>query len=107
MATIFPSAKDNSCVSPEPASGAVKSRNKTSQVNITNLDVRHTKIIVLDEATAAIDLETDDLIQATIRSEFKECTIITIAHRLNTIMDSDRVVVLSEGKLLESDSPAR
>ena len=61
----------------------------------------------MDEATAAIDLETDDLIQATIRKEFKHCTIITIAHRLNTIMDSDRVVVLSDGNLVESDSPAR
>ncbi|XP_019855858.1 PREDICTED: multidrug resistance-associated protein 1-like isoform X2 [Amphimedon queenslandica] len=67
--------------------------------------LRKTKILVLDEATAAVDLETDGLIQKTIRSEFANCTILTIAHRINTIMDYDRVMVLDNGRIAEFDSP--
>ncbi|XP_066291273.1 multidrug resistance-associated protein 1-like isoform X9 [Branchiostoma lanceolatum] len=67
--------------------------------------LRKSKILVLDEATAAVDLETDDLIQSTIRTQFADCTVLTIAHRLNTIMDSTRVLVLDAGRIAEFDSP--
>ena len=69
--------------------------------------LRKTKLLVLDEATAAVDMETDDLIQATIREEFADCTVLTIAHRLNTIMDSSRVMLLDAGKIKEFDTPAK
>ncbi|CAG5911647.1 unnamed protein product [Menidia menidia] len=67
--------------------------------------LRKTRILVLDEATAAIDLETDDLIQSTIRTQFEDSTVFTIAHRLNTIMDYTRVVVLDKGQIAEFDTP--
>ncbi|KAM6164011.1 ATP-binding cassette sub-family C member 3 isoform 1-T1 [Rhynchocyon petersi] len=67
--------------------------------------LRKSRILVLDEATAAIDLETDNLIQATIRTQFETCTVLTIAHRLNTIMDYTRVLVLDKGTIAEFDSP--
>ena len=69
--------------------------------------LRKTKILVLDEATAAVDLETDELIQATIRREFSDCTILTIAHRLSTIMDYDKILVLQNGEKVEYDSPEK
>ncbi|KAI1286881.1 ATP-binding cassette sub-family C member 3 [Halotydeus destructor] len=67
--------------------------------------LRKSKILILDEATAAVDLETDDLIQKTIRDQFAECTILTIAHRLNTILDYDRVLVMDKGTISEYDKP--
>lgn len=68
--------------------------------------LRRSKILVLDEATAAVDVETDNLIQQTIRKEFKDSTILTIAHRLETIIDYDRVVVMDDGTLSEEGSPS-
>ncbi|XP_006831305.1 PREDICTED: canalicular multispecific organic anion transporter 1 [Chrysochloris asiatica] len=67
--------------------------------------LRKSKILIMDEATAAVDLETDHLIQKTIQQEFSHCTVITIAHRLHTIMNSDKIMVLDNGKIVEYGSP--
>jgi len=67
--------------------------------------IRRSHLVLLDEATASVDQENDDLIQKTIRREFKTATVITIAHRLNTILDSDRILVLEAGEVGEYDSP--
>jgi ABC-type multidrug transport system fused ATPase/permease subunit len=67
--------------------------------------LRHSKILILDEATASIDVTTDELIQETIRKSFSHCTILAIAHRLNTIIDSDKILVLDFGQLKEFGSP--
>lgn len=69
--------------------------------------LRRNRILVLDEATANIDLETDALVQKCIRKDFSECTILTIAHRLNTVIDYDRILVLDAGQVMEFDSPAK
>jgi ABC-type multidrug transport system fused ATPase/permease subunit len=67
--------------------------------------LRKPKVLVMDEATASIDNSTDAAIQGMIRENFKEATVLTIAHRLNTIMDSDRVLVLDDGEIVEYDTP--
>ncbi|KAJ2214245.1 ABC transporter C member 13 [Coemansia sp. RSA 487] len=64
------------------------------------------KILLLDEAIANVDSKTDQIMQSVIRKEFKDCTILTIAHRLGTIMDSDRILVVDDGQIVEFDIPA-
>ena len=67
--------------------------------------LRNNRIVVVDEATANLDNPTDELVQKTIRERFSQCTVLTIAHRLQTIIDSDRVLVMDAGRVAEFDSP--
>ncbi|CAG2173534.1 unnamed protein product, partial [Oppiella nova] len=67
--------------------------------------LRHNRLLVLDEATANVDHRTDAFIQTTIHHKFIDCTVLTIAHRLNTIIDCDRVLVLDAGEIVEFDEP--
>lgn len=61
--------------------------------------LRHSKIVMIDEATANIDLQTEAVVQTKIKEHFKDCTIISIAHRLETIIDFDKILVMNEGKV--------
>ena len=88
--------------------GSNLSKGQRQLICISRALLQKPKILLLDEATSNIDYENDQLIQQSIRENFdKDCTILTIAHRLDTIMDSDKIMVLDKGKLIQYDSPQR
>jgi ABC-type multidrug transport system fused ATPase/permease subunit len=87
--------------------GSNLSSGQRQLVSLARALLAPSNILVLDEATAAVDVETDALLQTTLRSSmFRNRTIITIAHRINTILDSDRIIVLDRGTVAEFDTPA-
>ncbi|CAG8565444.1 11234_t:CDS:10, partial [Racocetra persica] len=89
--------------SPVRENGSNFSQGQQQLIALARALVRHSKLIIMDEATASVDYKTDCLIQKTIREEFVNSTVITIAHRLRTVIDYDKVLVM--GKVIEYDSP--
>lgn len=85
--------------------GANFSSGERQLVCLARAFLQRNKIIILDEATANVDLKTDRVIQETIQRKFQDCTILTIAHRLNNILDYDRVLVFQDGHAVEFDKP--
>ncbi|GAV77390.1 ABC_tran domain-containing protein/ABC_membrane domain-containing protein [Cephalotus follicularis] len=99
--------KDQKLDTPVLENGDNWSVGQQQLVSLGRALLKQTKILVLDEATASVDTATDNIIQKIIRTEFRNCTVCTIAHRIPTVIDSDLVLVLSDGRVAEFDTPAR
>ncbi|PYH94849.1 abc transporter [Aspergillus ellipticus CBS 707.79] len=91
---------------PVAANGENFSQGQRQVLSLARAMCRRSKVVLLDEATASVDHETDMHMQKVLRTMFSDCTIIAIAHRLRTIMDYDRVLVMAGGEIVENDSPA-
>jgi ABC-type multidrug transport system fused ATPase/permease subunit len=85
--------------------GANWSAGQRQLICIARALLRQSKIVMLDEATASCDVNTDAMVQKVIRRVFSDCTVLTIAHRIHTIADSTRIMVLDKGRVVEYESP--